>query len=141
MPRDRESEFAAAGWEAPERPVAVPRDVLSGETVTLEFDITDPVEVGSYTEHFNLVEEGFAWFSDTPPGGEPQDDAFALDIMVAGDAGGTGGSGGTDGTGDTGGGGCSVGQAPQHDGMLSLLGEIAVVTVRRRRTPTRSHAA
>lgn len=123
MPRERESDFAAASWESPQRPVAVPREVPNGETVTLEFEITAPAETGSNTEHSNLVEEGFAGFSDRPPGGEPQDDTIAPDIVVAGDMG------------DTGGGGCSIGRAPQHgSGLLLALGGIAAMSVRRRRT-------
>jgi lysozyme len=136
MPRDRDSDFAAASWDTPQRAAAVPLDVLSGGTVTIEFDITAPAETGQYTEHFNLVEEGFAWFSDTPPGGGPSDDAIALGIMVEGDTLGAGGSGGGGETSVGDGGGCSIGRAPRHDSwwLLALSG-IATAAARRRRTP------
>ena len=144
MPRDRESDFAAASWDSPQRAAAMPLEVLSGEMVTIELDITAPAEMGQYTEHFNLVEEGFAWFSDTPPGGGPSDDAIALGIMVEDETVGTGGSGGdkTPGVGvpDAGDdGGCSVGRVPRHDAwwLLALSG-IAAAAARRRRRKRRS---
>ncbi|MBW2458361.1 MAG: hypothetical protein JRI68_27915 [Deltaproteobacteria bacterium] len=93
-PRDRESPFVASDWDADSRVMAMPQAVASGETVTLEFTVVAPAAPGEYTEHFNLVEEGVAWFSDTPPGGGPADDEIALAITVDSD-GGTGGSGGS----------------------------------------------
>ena len=91
-PRDRSSEFAASDWTSDHRVTAMSDPVASGDTVTLTFSIVAPDQPGSYSEHFNLVEEGFAWFSDTPPGGGPDDDVIALDITVT-EGGGDGGSG------------------------------------------------
>jgi lysozyme len=91
-PRDRASVFAASDWTSDHRVIAMSDPALSGATVTVTFTIVAPDEPGAYSEHFNLVEEGFAWFSDTPPGGGPDDDVIALDIEVTPDDG-SGGSG------------------------------------------------
>jgi lysozyme len=85
MPRDRESAFSHEGWEAPSRPLALEAEVGTGETVTLTFSLIAPAEAGVYTESFNLVREGVAWFSDTPPGGGPLDDAITITVQVTGD--------------------------------------------------------
>ena len=131
VPRDRDSPFAAPSWDTPQRPTVIPRNVATGETVTLELDITAPMEPGQYTEHFNLLEEGFAWFSDTPPGGGPPDDAIALNITVGDDMPGTGGTGGSA---NPGGGGCSVGRLPSEGiGWLLVLSAIVLCSRLRRR--------
>jgi hypothetical protein len=161
MPRDRASVFAAPSWASDNRAAEMPLDVPTGDTVTVSFDIVAPAEVGHHVEHINLVEEGFAWFSDTPPGGEPTDDTIALSITVDGDiaAGGADGAGGDDavlviyalqGKGS----GCSVSAyRTPRDGMwwllaLSLLAlrlaahrlsAIATTARRRSRRPARSH--
>ncbi|MSP24875.1 MAG: hypothetical protein EXR75_06850 [Myxococcales bacterium] len=105
-PRDRASVFASSGWVTDSRVVNMGDAVPSGETVTVVFDLRAPSQPGEYTEHFNLFEEGFAWFSDTPPGGGPTDDAIALSLRVVpasrdttvgvggGDAAGAGGASG-----------------------------------------------
>lgn len=84
MPRDRDSVFFTGDWPQKNRALALTEEVGAGETVTLSFDIIAPAETGTYTEHFNLVREGVAWFSDTPPGGGPLDDVIALSIEVTG---------------------------------------------------------
>ncbi len=110
-PRDRVSEFAAASWDGDNRPVAVVESVANGETVTLNFDIVAPAETGAYTEHFNLVQEGVGWFSDTPPGGGPSDDTIALEITVGPSTSSSSGDGGSIGNGGAG------GQDEHHGGI------------------------
>ncbi len=81
-PRDRASAFQAEAWVSDQRVVSMKDGVASGQTVTVAFDVRAPSEPGEYVEHFNLVEDGFAWFSDTPPGGQPKDDEIALSFHV-----------------------------------------------------------
>ncbi len=142
MPRDRDSLFQSGGWASPNRVAAMPIDVLPGDQITLTFSITAPADAGQYHEHFNLVEDGFAWFSDTPPGGEPLDDTIALDIVVTDE-----GDGGEGGQGEGGGvtvaaagrphddGGCAMAPPParraSHAGWLLAVG--LLLTRRRRR--------
>lgn len=80
--RDRASALVAPGWESPSRVLPIDGEVKPGETVTLRFDILAPAEVGPRIEHFNLVEDGVAWFSDLAPGGGPADDAIALSLTI-----------------------------------------------------------
>jgi lysozyme len=145
-PRDRASELTAPSWESDHRALAMPMDVPRGEQITLDFEIVAPAEPGDYIEHFNLVEEGFAWFSDTPPGGEPLDDAIALEIRVTeGSGNGPGvGSGGPTGAGAGGSAAvagipdsessCAVAQRPSRWSAAWLLAGLLFL---RRRTPRR----
>ena len=130
MPRDRSSVFVSSEWDGSDRVMGMPVDVPPGDTVTLTFEVEAPVDEGEYIEHFNLVEEGLGWFSDTPPGGGPADDAIALTITVDGEpqgAGGTGAGGeqelviaGIPSSGDDA--SCSVGRAdPDHTAAWWLL--------------------
>jgi lysozyme len=82
MPRDRVSVFANDAWDAANRALAIEEEVATTETVTLTFTIIAPAETGSYTEHFNLVREGVAWFSDGPPAGGPPDDMIVFTVEV-----------------------------------------------------------
>lgn len=81
-PRDRESTFFAPGWEAQNRVTAMTESVPPGATAEIVFEVVAPGELGEHVEHFNLVEEGFAWFSDIVPGGGPYDDEIAVTIEV-----------------------------------------------------------
>jgi lysozyme len=145
MPRDRESLFAADDWESATRIGPLPQDVPSGETLTVEFTVTAPAEEGDYVEHFNLVEEDVAWFSDTPPGGGPSDDAIALHIEVRRGAGssssGYGSGGPSSGSGVDGGipasgEGCSV-AAPGRASLGGWLVALALAALTRGRRTTR----
>jgi lysozyme len=80
--RDRKSPFRAPSWPSDNRAIGIEGSVTSGQTATLQFSIVAPGMPGKYVEHFNLVEEGVAWFSDIVPGGGPSDDAIALSIEV-----------------------------------------------------------
>lgn len=152
-PRDRPSTFASADWADAHRVVSMPADVASGEMVELVFDITAPDEIGEHVEHFNLVEEGVAWFSDIQPGGGPDDDAIALAITVEPGPGTSGTGAGAGSTGAGAGGPAPAGadsdlglhgrvscsatsrQAPRYPGpALAALFVIAGVASRRRRS-------
>ena len=65
-PRDGASRLAHSSWVSPGRAAAVDRVVEPGQTGTFRFTIQAPSEAGEYSQFFNLVEEGVAWFS--PPG-------------------------------------------------------------------------
>jgi lysozyme len=144
MPRDRDSDFHAPSWDDLDRVMAMPHDVAPGEEVTLSFAIVAPAEAGLYTEHFNLVQEAVAWFSDLPPGGGPLDDAIAITIQVgdgmkgAGVGGGASGSGGGAADGGiraSGESSCTMAARPAPDGWAGLWGLsfLGLAAVRRRR--------
>ena len=83
-PRDRASEFFTSGdWVGSNRAAAASDAAVTDQTATFSFTLTAPrvCEDTSYTEHFNLVQEGVAWFSDSGQGG-PDDKALALEITV-----------------------------------------------------------
>jgi hypothetical protein len=81
-PRDRTSSFYSAGdWLSKNRAAAASVAAATGETAKFSFTLSAPrvcVDT-AYTEHFNLVQEGKAWFSDK---GGPDDTALALTIQV-----------------------------------------------------------
>jgi lysozyme len=149
--RDRNSAFASPGWLAHNRVLGIEGEVKSGNTVTLKFSIVAPAEPGTYVEHFNMLQEGVAWFSDTPPGGGPKDDAIALTIDVSPSATSTASVGVTTGGGGVGGSGgadaanpaastsesssCAVASAPDTTASLRLVpwGVLAFVFLRRSR--------
>ncbi|MBI5537494.1 MAG: C39 family peptidase [Deltaproteobacteria bacterium] len=81
--RDRESPFYAPDWKKTNRPTGVDQATATGQQITLSFSLRAPVVCSpkQYTEHFNLVQEGVAWFSDSAQGG-PADDALAFAITV-----------------------------------------------------------
>ncbi len=73
MPRDRASALAAPTWLAPDRPAGVTGSVPPGATFRFNFTILAPAQTGRYDEHFGVVEEAVAWFSDQGQGGPPDD--------------------------------------------------------------------
>jgi MYXO-CTERM domain-containing protein len=91
MPRDRASLFVATGWTSATRPAGVGGVVSPGGTHKFQFRLHAPATVGDYTEHFGVVEEGVAWFSDPAQGG-PSDDQLQVKIHVVA----VGGDGGVD---------------------------------------------
>jgi len=141
-PRDRTSIFAGADWNAANRAAAISGTVAPGANGTFSFAFDGPTGAacvpGTYHEHFGLVQDGTAWFSDNGGGGPPDDQIEALIELVPGDGmtGSDGGSnagsdGGGGGGGDTGGQtvGCDAGGA---SGLGSLL-LVGAALVRRRR--------
>jgi Phage tail lysozyme len=109
MKRDRASMFSA-DWPAPNRAAAIEGTVAPGADGTFSFTFTGPTGdacvPGTYHEHFGLVQEGVAWFSDSGQGGPPDDQIEALIELVPGEPGHPGDPG--DGK-LGGGGGCSAG--------------------------------
>ena len=88
MPRDRTSLFADSSWLAPNRLAAVKGTVAPGGTYKFQFNLAAPNKPGSYDEHFGVVEEGVAWFSDPGQGG-PVDSDLEVKILVVAKEGGT----------------------------------------------------
>jgi hypothetical protein len=82
QPRDRASPVMGPGWLAPNRPAAIDRRVAPGETGRFTFTLRAPLEVGEYSEYFNLVEEGVAWFSDPNLGGGPADNVIQVRVRT-----------------------------------------------------------
>ncbi|MEZ4294169.1 MAG: GH25 family lysozyme [Polyangiaceae bacterium] len=70
-PRDRKSPFAGPEWPGPNRYAQVEGVVMPGETYTFKWIMHAPKLTGTYDEHFGLVQEGVAWFSDPGQGGPP----------------------------------------------------------------------
>jgi Phage tail lysozyme len=126
-PRDRASVFADATWLAPDRPAAVSGTVAPGGTYKFKFDLAAPHAAGMYDEHFGVVEEGVAWFSDPGEGGPP-DTQLEVKIQVVASASsgsgsssssstsGTGGGSGTGGSGAGGSGSATGGSASSGTG-------------------------
>ena len=83
--RDRASIFAGSDWAGPNRPDAVTGTVAPGASYTFKFAFHGPTGTacvpGTYTEHFGVLQEGVAWFSDAGQGG-PADDLIAAHIKL-----------------------------------------------------------
>ncbi len=62
-PRDIASPLAGPDWVNPSRPATVDRTVAPGETGRFSFTVRAPDAVGEYSQFFNLVQDGVAWFS------------------------------------------------------------------------------
>jgi hypothetical protein len=73
MPRDRASMFAGADWPATNRAAAIQGTVAVGRDGTFAFSCHVPngaaCVLGTNHEHFGLMQEGVAWFSDNGQGG------------------------------------------------------------------------
>ncbi len=82
-PRDRTSAFADKTWVAPNRPARVSGTVAPGGTYKFTFDLAAPMTPGLYDEHFGVVEESVAWFSDPGQGGPPDSDLEVKIQVVA----------------------------------------------------------
>ena len=80
-PRDRTSVFAAPDWPGADRPSAVTGTVAPGGTFRFNFTLHAPAAPGDYDEHFGMVQDGVAWFSDPGQGG-PADDVIEARITV-----------------------------------------------------------
>jgi uncharacterized protein (TIGR03382 family) len=80
MPRDRASMFAGDDWVSPDRPAAIDGTVAPGDKGTFSFSFQAPsgdaCVPGTYHEHFGIVQESVAWFSDPP------DDQIEAQIQV-----------------------------------------------------------
>ncbi len=103
-PRDRASLFEHESWLSDHRLAAVEGSILPGESYTFELKLAAPSELGTYAEHFALLEEGVSWFADQ---GGPSDDAIALSLQVVDVLPGPEGGGGSGAAGSGSGGGSS----------------------------------
>ncbi len=131
-PRDRTSPFAGAEWLGPNRYASVTGTVPPGSTYKFQFKMHAPTEPGVYDEHFGLVQEGVAWFSDPGQGGPPDTQLEGLfEVLPAAGTGGAGGAGGgwqsgTGGAGQGGGGSDGSGGSVQYSNDLELSSSCAV---------------
>ncbi len=79
QPRDRKSVVRADDWISDNRAASVDVSVAPGSTGKFCFTVKAPATPQELTEHFNLVQEGVQWFSDS---GGPGDDAMWLKITA-----------------------------------------------------------
>jgi hypothetical protein len=79
LPRDGDSALAGADWVNPHRAASVDRMVGPGETGRFAFSVHAPGKIGEYSQFFNVVQEGVAWFSDQ---GGPLDDQLQVRVTV-----------------------------------------------------------
>jgi uncharacterized protein (TIGR03382 family) len=144
-PRDRTSIFAGADWAAPNRAATINGTVAPGANGTFTFAFDGPTGAacvpGTYKEHFGIVQDGTAWFSDAGDGGPADDVIEALIELVPGDdttgsGSDTGSDAGSDGSGDdTGPGspqsaGCNAGGTSGLGGLV-MIGFAAFIRRRR----------
>jgi len=79
-PRDGDSPLVASDWIDANRPATVSGTVAPGATGRFEFSVRGPTTAGEYSQFFNLVQEGVAWFS------APGDDQLQVRVTVEMDA-------------------------------------------------------
>jgi hypothetical protein len=144
-PRDRTSAFASSTWVAPNRPSQVTGSVAPGQSYKFTFDLEAPEKPGLYDEHFGVVQDGVAWFSDPGQGG-PADSQLEVKIQVVASDAGVPDSGAHTGDVRTSGGalvhavdvnvasgaGCDVGSRPDKGSLVSILMVFAALGRRRR---------
>src|SRR6185295_5312770 len=92
VPRDRSSPFADGTWIGPNRPAAVSGTVPPGGSYKFQFNLAAPMQPGLYDEHFGVVEESVAWFSDPGQGGPPDGQLEVKIQVVAGSSSSSSGS-------------------------------------------------
>ena len=76
-PRDAASPLRASDWVNDHRAAAIDRTVAPGATGRFVFSVRAPTTPGTYSQYFNLVEEGVTWFSDS---GGPADRQIQLRV-------------------------------------------------------------
>ncbi len=83
VPRFRSSAFFYSTWISDSRVMASDRNCLPGQAIIFSFTIKAPDDGAnnSYTEYFNLYQDGFNWFSDM---GGPDDSGIYFTINVTG---------------------------------------------------------
>ena len=84
-PRDRRSAFAGSEWPGANRPscVAAGRTVAAGSNYTFTWTMHAPASTGRYDEHWGVVEEGVAWFSDPGQGGPADNNLEGIFVVTA----------------------------------------------------------
>ncbi len=84
VPRDHTDPFAGPEWPGPNRPACVSGSVAPGGTHAFTWTIHAPATTGSRDEHWGVVEDGVAWFSDPGQGGPPDNDLEGIfDVTAA----------------------------------------------------------
>lgn len=78
-PRDGASPLATPGWISPGRPATIDHIVMPEGTGRFLFALRAPDEPGEYSQYFNLVQDGVAWFADQ---GGPVDDQLEVRVTV-----------------------------------------------------------
>ena len=76
-PRDGDSAIAGSDWVDGHRAATIDRVVAPGESGRFTFSVRAPTTAGDYSQYFNLVQEGVAWFT------EPGDDQLQIKVTVA----------------------------------------------------------
>lgn len=106
VPRNRTSIFAGSDWAAPNRAAKISGTVAPGANGTFTFAFDGPTGdacvPGMYQEHFGIVQDGTAWFSDAGDGGPADDQIEALIELVPNDGSGSADTGSDTGSGDDG---------------------------------------
>lgn len=84
-PRDRRSPFVGPEWPGANRPSCVPAGttVASGASHTFTWVMHAPAAPGRYDEHWGMVEEGVAWFSDPGQGGPADNNLEGIYTVTA----------------------------------------------------------
>jgi lysozyme len=80
-PRDTASPLASSDWLSPTRISSPPKDVAPGESYAFPVTLTAN-QLGDTMQTFGMVEEGVAWFADSPDGGGPTDDFIKVHVVV-----------------------------------------------------------
>ena len=81
QPRDVKSPLAGPDWKSPSRATTVDKDTPMGAVGRFSFTVAAPQKPGVYSQFFNVVREGVAWFSDPGHGG-PADDVLEVKLAV-----------------------------------------------------------
>ncbi len=77
-PRDGKSPLRASDWLSDDRLAGLTAPVPPGAIGRFTFSLKAPATPGTYVQHFNLVQEGVAWFSDS---GGPADNNFWVKVI------------------------------------------------------------
>ena len=96
QPRDAKSPLAASDWVSPSRATTVDKATAPGSVGRFSFSVKAPAAPGDYSQYFNLVREGVAWFSDAGQGGPP-DNQLEVKLTVKQPPAGQGGAAGAGG--------------------------------------------
>ena len=80
-PRDVASALVDSSWASDTRVMTVGNTVASGDGYRFNFTLAGNT-LGTYTQHFSLLEEWFTWFADTPYAGSPADDDIIFFVNV-----------------------------------------------------------
>ncbi|MEZ4458224.1 MAG: GH25 family lysozyme [bacterium] len=80
-PRDQASPLHDDSWSSPTRVSTPSAAVPPGSSYKFPVVLRGKTQ-GSYLQTFGVVKEGETWFSESPAGGGPADDALAVNVTV-----------------------------------------------------------